>query len=217
MHFTVNNVIYGHLRGDGSEQAAVLTGCNLGGTGYWTEAFLFDFKAGKPVQIDNIGGGDRAMGGIESVRIGGHSLHVAQQYGIALCCADYIESTTYVLRGNRLVATSSKRVSAATRMPLKALRFERGTSFAFIDGRTRADSIYEFRARNGQVLLIEVQRETEAIPDYAIHVMGPDGMTLKQERDGKLRTMRLPADGLYTLVISSNQPDSPYRFKVTIQ
>jgi hypothetical protein len=217
VHFVVNDVIYGDLRGDGSEQAVVLTGCNLGGTGYWTEAFIFELRAGKPVEVESIGGGDRAMGGIKSVRVDGHLLKVAQQYGVALCCADYIETTTYELRGNRLVPVGSpKRVAAASGTPIKSLRFEKGSSSGTINGESEDDAIYELRARAGQVLVIERLREKEPTADLGIEVMDPDGMTLKHDWDAKVGRTKLPSDGLYTLVVFSNQPNVPYAFKVTI-
>lgn len=218
VYFTIKEVIYGDIRGDGSEQAVVLTGCNLGGTGYWTEAFLFELRAGKPVQVESVGGGDRAMGGIQSVRVEGHLLKVAQQYGIGACCADYIENTTYVLRENRLVPVGSpKRVSAASGKPINALRFKKGNSSGSISGETGGDAIYEFRAHAGQVLMIERLRDMETTVSVRPEVLDPDGMTLKQERDAKVSTIKLPSDGLYTLVVFSNQPNVPYAFKVTIR
>lgn len=217
VYFVVSDVIYGGLRGDGSEQAVVLTGCNLGGTGYWTEAFIFELRAGKPVAVESIGHGDRAMGGIKSIRVDGRLLKVAQQYGVALCCANYIETTTYELQGNQLVLVGSpKRVAAASGMPIKSLRFEKGSSSGTISGESGDDAIYELRARAGQVLVIEPLGKMEATADLGVDVMDPDGMTLKQDGDGKVRRIKLPSDGLYTLVISSNQPNVPYAFKVLI-
>lgn len=47
--------------------------------------------------------------------------------------------------------------------------------------------------------------------------MGPDGMTLNQERDATVATFKLPSDGLYTLVVSLNEPTVTYAFNVTIR
>ncbi len=217
VYFAVKDVIYGELRGDGTEQAIVLTGCNLGGTGYWTEALIFELRAGKPLEIESIGGGDRAMGGIKSIRVDGHLLKVAQQYGVALCCADYIETTAYQMRGAKLARFGiSKRVAARSGKPIKSLHFERGTSSGIISGQTDDDAIYELRARAGQLLVIEQLGETTTTADLGVFVMDPEGMTLKQDRDSKVRSIRLPSNGLYALVVSSNQSNVPFGFKVTI-
>jgi hypothetical protein len=72
------------------------------------------------------------------------------------------------------------------------------------------------RARAGQVLVIERLREEESKGDSGIEVMDPDGVMLRQDRNAKGWKARLPSDGLYTLVIYSNQPNVPFGFKVTI-
>lgn len=157
------------------------------------------------------------MGGIKSVRVDGHLLKVAQQYGVALCCADYIETTSYELRGNQLIQVGNlKRVAAATGKPIKPLRFEKGSSSGIITGENAQDAIYELRARAGQVLVIERLREMVSTDDPGIEVMDPDGMTLRQDRDAEGWRTRLQSDGLYTLVIYSKQPNVSYGFKVTI-
>src|SRR5437763_13846551 len=49
--FKVFEVSYGDLNGDGRDEAVVLTTCNTGGTGNFTEGFIYSMKAGKPSLI----------------------------------------------------------------------------------------------------------------------------------------------------------------------
>src|SRR5215212_2165008 len=48
MYFTVTNVTYGDANGDQIEDAIVLTICNTGGTGQFSEGFIYGVKDGKP-------------------------------------------------------------------------------------------------------------------------------------------------------------------------
>src|SRR5687768_9805023 len=48
-YFNVMDIAYGDLNADGREEAIVLTVCNTGGTGNFSEGFVFQIKNGKPV------------------------------------------------------------------------------------------------------------------------------------------------------------------------
>lgn len=100
----VEQVAYGALTRDGREAAVVVTACNTGGTGDWTDASIYKMRNGKPVLLTTYQGGDRADGGIVSVRIK-HELLYLSCYGTkgGLCCPEWVETTKYRLRGNQLV------------------------------------------------------------------------------------------------------------------
>jgi hypothetical protein len=112
--FGVLSVRYGDLDGDGRDEAAVVTHCNLGGSGQFTEGMVFAMRSGQPVLIGRVEGGDRAYGGIESLSIEDGRLLVgrfATDDGPA-CCPEYIETTAMRWDGKRLVQDG-----ASTRRP----------------------------------------------------------------------------------------------------
>lgn len=104
LDFSVRQIVYGDLTGDGRDDAVVTTVCNHGGTGWFTEGFIFELRRGIPTQLARIEGGDRAVGGIVTARIVNGQLEV-DRFGTAggMCCPDWVESTRYKLAGRRLV------------------------------------------------------------------------------------------------------------------
>src|SRR5262249_15890321 len=60
---------YGDLNGDGKDEAVILSVCNTGGTGQFSEGFIYSIKAGKPSLLARIPGGDRAYGGLSGASV----------------------------------------------------------------------------------------------------------------------------------------------------
>lgn len=113
--FGVLSIQYGDLTGDGHDEAAVVTHCNLGGTGQFTEGMVYGMQAGNPVLLGRVEGGDRAYGGIESLTIEDGRLVVgrfATDDGPA-CCPMYIETTGLRWDGTRLVKDGASTRRAA--------------------------------------------------------------------------------------------------------
>ncbi|MGI8669543.1 MAG: hypothetical protein ACR2J3_06780 [Aridibacter sp.] len=104
-YFSVGNFLYGDLNGDGKEEAVVSSDCNTGGTGQFSEGYIFTIKNGKPVLLTRIEGGDRGFGGLVDIKIVKGLLVVEQNdpEGGANCCAVYTLMTKYKLNGNKLV------------------------------------------------------------------------------------------------------------------
>ncbi len=105
--FDVRSVTYGDLTGDGRDEAVVLTNCNTGGTGQFSEGFIFTMRNGRPVLLTRIAGGDRAFGGLASAKVE-RGLLIVETYapeepGMGACCPKYIETTRYHWNGRRLV------------------------------------------------------------------------------------------------------------------
>ena len=192
MHFSIREVFDGDLKGNGEEQAVVLASCNLGGTGIFTEGFVFAMQDGEPRLVARIEGGDRASGGISGISTEGRSLKVSREFGVALCCANYIETTTYVLEDGHLRASGNPmRVAASGNAEIKTLRFERGSISGTITGRVTSNSDqYSIRARSGQVL--EVEPSDGSAMDDEVQMIGPDGTVLSKEGDEKDWRFRLP-------------------------
>ena len=68
-YFNVMDVAYGDLNADRRDEAIILAVCNTGGTGNFSEGFIYSMKAGKAALVARIPGGDRAYGGLRSARV----------------------------------------------------------------------------------------------------------------------------------------------------
>ena len=99
-YFKVFDVAYGDLNGDGKDEAVILTVCNTGGTGNFSEGFVYSIKARKPSMIARIPGGDRAYGGLRAASVVAGMLvvesnDVGEQGGA--CCPEFVITTKYKL------------------------------------------------------------------------------------------------------------------------
>lgn len=217
MHFSVREVLYGDLKRNGEEQAVVLTSCNLGGTGIFSEGFVFALQDGEPILVARIEGGDRASGGIARTSIEGHMLKVSREFGVALCCANYIETKTYVLDGGHLRAAGNPtRVAAPGNSPIRTLRFERGSISGTITGEITANGDqYSVRARSAQVL--EAEPLDEGSSQVDLQLISPDGTVLPREENDKQWRFRLELTGTYDLIVTAAESNVPYSLKITVR
>ncbi len=104
LDFSIRQIAYGDLTGDGLEEAVVVSRCNHGGTGWFDEGFVFELRRGIPTLLTRIEGGDRAAAGIVDVRVADGRLQVGRYGGAnGRCCPDWIETRTYRLDGTRLI------------------------------------------------------------------------------------------------------------------
>jgi hypothetical protein len=105
LYFTVMDISYGDVNGDQNEEAIILTSCNTGGTGQFSEGFVYGLKDGKPELLARIEGGDRAYGGLRKARVENGLLVVerndAGENG-ASCCPEFVITTKYKLEGKNL-------------------------------------------------------------------------------------------------------------------
>ena len=74
--FQVLAIEYGDVTGDGKDEAVILSNCNTGGTGQFSEGFVYTIRAGKPSLLARVPGGDRADGGLRSITVDGGDLVV---------------------------------------------------------------------------------------------------------------------------------------------
>jgi hypothetical protein len=165
-YFRVFEVSYGDLTGDGREEAIVLTVCNTGGTGNFSEGFVFGIKERKPVLIARIPGGDRAHGGLRTTRVEGGLLVVesndAGEDGGA-CCPLVIVTTRYKLAGERIVRSGKE--TRRDIYPEVRVAFARGAS-----GKTFRTKIphgegrrFVVGARAGQTLSVSVDTDKASL------------------------------------------------------
>ena len=107
-YFKIGNIAYGDIGGDGSTEAIVLSACNSGGSGVFSEGFVFGIVKGQVTQLATISGGDRAWGSIQSVTVTNGLLSVVRLAPDApngpACCPKFLETTIYKLQGSRMIA-----------------------------------------------------------------------------------------------------------------
>lgn len=105
LHFSVFSVVYGDIDRDGKDEAIILTSCNTGGTGQFTEGFVYTIKTGQPTLLARIAGGDRAEGGLRTAKVANGFLVIDRNRdeGKGLCCPEFAELVKYQWKGNKLV------------------------------------------------------------------------------------------------------------------
>ena len=166
-YFDVRDVAFGDLTGDGKPEAAVITNCNTGGTGQFTEGYIYSISAGKPKIVARIPGGDRAYGGLRAVNIENGLLIVESnevgEMGGA-CCPEFVITTRYRVAGGKIAASGAPMKRPL--VPTTRVTFARGTS-----GKTYNDVMipagerikYKVGARAAQKLAVSVSSDSASL------------------------------------------------------
>lgn len=106
LEFDVLAVEYGDVTGDGNDEAVILSNCNTGGTGQFTEGFVYTMRSGKPALLGRVPGGDRADGGLRSIKVDGGNLVVefndAEKAAGACCPEGVVIQKVHVGSGGKL-------------------------------------------------------------------------------------------------------------------
>jgi hypothetical protein len=187
--FNVMDVSYGDLNGDGKDEAIVLGVCNTGGTGNFSEGFIYTLRAGKPVLIARIPGGDRAYGGLRSATVSKGILSVESndvgESGGA-CCPEFAITTQYKLTANKLAAFG--RPTRRELYPGLRLVFDSGTSGTTIRLHIDTGDLkrYMVTARSGQVMFVSVNTDKASVRllDDAQVTEGENGFSAKLPKNG---------------------------------
>lgn len=121
--FVVRTPAYGDVTNDGVDEAVILSICNTGGSGQFSEGFIYTMRGGKPLLLARIPGGDRANGGLHKLTAE-RGLLVVERYAMkdtsGLCCPDFIDTTRYHWDGRKLVQVG-KTTRREYKEPSKAL------------------------------------------------------------------------------------------------
>jgi len=128
-YFNVFDIAYGDLTGDRKDEAIILTVCNTGGTGNFSEGLVYSMKGPKPALIARVPGGDRADGGLRSTRVENGLLVVeSNESGPegGACCPQIIVTTRYRVAGGRIVQTGKE--SRRDIYPTERVTFAKGTT-----------------------------------------------------------------------------------------
>ncbi|MGQ0543606.1 MAG: hypothetical protein ACT4O9_17470 [Blastocatellia bacterium] len=165
-YFNIFDTAFGDLDGDGKEEAVILSVCNTGGTGNFSEGYVYKIRSGKPLRVARIMGGDRAYGGLRSARIIGRFIVIERndvgEMGGA-CCPEFVLTEKYRLSGDKVVE-----IGKATRrdmIPTERVLFAKGTS-----GKTFTTNIaggeakrFIVGARAGQRLSVSINTDRASL------------------------------------------------------
>ncbi len=193
IYFNVMNVSYGDVNADQSEDAIILTVCNTGGTGQFSEGFIYEMKNGKPALLATIPGGDRADGGLRSAKVEGGLIIIETndpgETGGA-CCPEFVITTKYRLKGKELekVGAESKREL----YPAERVKFEKGaTKTTLTINFKKDDDIKRFvvGARAGQSLIITSSSKdvSLSLEGEADTIEGPNSLTARLQKSGDFK------------------------------
>jgi hypothetical protein len=196
--FNVMSVEYGDLNADGKDEAVILTVCNTGGTGNFTEGFLYTVRNAKPFLVARIPGGDRANGGLHQSSVANGILSI-ESYDVGemggACCPEYIVTTNYKLTAGKL-----KEFGKAVRKelyPKERVTFARGSSGKTIQVKIPAGEGKRFvlGAAAGQSLRVSVNTDKASLRllEEAEMTSNTNGFTAK-----------LPKSGDYTVEVQNN-------------
>lgn len=210
--FKIFSIKYGDLDGDRKDEAVVLSTCNTGGTGYFTEGFIYSMRSGKPTLLARIPGGDRAFGGLREGSVENGILVIerndAGEDGGA-CCPQFILTERY-----RLVAKDIQEIGKAERRPFvdeERIVFARGSSGKTFKMTLRAGESKRFvvGARAGQKLTVVANSNKIVV-------------TLLEGSDDSSESNRLSVDlkknGDHTIEVrNNNEADIEITLEIKIQ
>ena len=126
-YFEIFNVVLGDLDNDKQEEAIVLSTCNTGGSGNFTEGFVYKSVSGRPILSERIEGGDRAYGGLKSAKVVDGSLIVERynpgEHG-ASCCPELILTSKYKMTNGKLAEVGQQLRKTYIRLSVLRLQKE---------------------------------------------------------------------------------------------
>ena len=212
--FVVTGVTYGDVNGDNQDDAIVLTVCNTGGTGNFSEGFVFTSKNGNPRLLTRIEGGDRAYGGLVSTKVENGML-VVERNGEGkdggACCPEFIITTKYNWKNGKLTAVGKpfqREIYPPTR-----IFFDKNTSSKQMSAKIPANEMKRFiiGARAGQKMLL-----TSTMKDVTFIFF--KGETDESKIAGGIEA-RLLKNGDYVFSVANNgdQTNREILFKVEIE
>jgi hypothetical protein len=213
-YFDVLAIEYGDVTGDGKDEAVILSNCNTGGTGQFSEGFVYSMRAGKPLLIARVPGGDRADGGLRSIKADGGNLVVEfndPDKAAGACCPEGVVIQRFRLgTGGKLVEVGSPIKHEL--YPKERIAFAKGAT-----GKTWTVTIspddrkrYVLGARSGQTMSVSFTGGG----DVDLRLLEEDNAEVTQASH-KLNAI-LKKNGDYTIELS-NYSDKPVTITVTIR
>jgi hypothetical protein len=206
LHFMVNEVLFGDIGGDDDTEEAIVTiFYTPGGTGRFTDAYVYSLVDGEPQLVGRAGVGDRALGGIVGVKVDGGDMLVLRDEGEGACCPTRRVRTRHHLDQSGLVevgdATEGTLVFVTDdEGPPVEITFLPGTTSAFIVVDSSSPELTTFEATEGQEATITVDDRGEVDHGTAVELVYQAGeeilLTVARGDSGRVT---LPASGFYAL------------------
>ncbi len=209
-YFKAFNITYGDLTGDKTDEAVILTVCNTGGTGNFTEGFIYGINKGKPVLLARIPGGDRAYGGLREARVENGLLVVeSNDVGEAggACCPEFVVKSRYRVSNGKL--TESRKSERRELYPKERVKFPKGKSGTTFKINVPAQELKRLvlGARAGQTLIVSMDAKNGSLRLV-------EDAEVKDEKT-KL-TAKLSRNGDYTIEVQ-NFEDKDAEFTITVK
>jgi len=164
LRLQVKSVNYGDLNNDGNEEAVVITACSTGGSGQFSEGYIFALENKKPVLKGRIAGGDRADGGLVSAKIEDQTL-IVESYeegmGGALCCPEFIVTNKFRLVENKLVdfgKTERREIYSVNR-----ISFAKDAWSSTFDSEIEYKKRFIVTGRQGQTLYVKIEQANSRV------------------------------------------------------
>jgi hypothetical protein len=221
----IRGVAYNDIGGVSADpEMAVFTNVNTGGTGQFTDVHIFTCSGTTATRVVSAGSGDRADGGIRSMKIEASKLVIDRNSGSeGACCPTEATRQAYTLVATKLTPSgppAKRRIvqlssgSDATEQPITFLP---GTSGAVLFGDTGDAGPGGFNAAAGQKVTITVDAPPPGLPGaVADLVQGPT--VLVSVTAGTSGIATLPATGHYAVRFhaASGGADGSFDAEITI-
>lgn len=205
LHFWVQSINYGDLDGDKKDEAVIITVCHTGGTGKFSEGYIYSIKNNKPVLKGRIAGGDRASGGLVSAKIEKGLLIVEsnEEGGGGLCCPEFIVTNKFRLSNNKL--SDFGKSTRRELYPANRISFPKGASELTFQTEIGYRKRFVVTARKGQMLYVKVNQK-----DSPIYIREGNADSIKngnsKEADGLIA--KLNDDGDFVFDVNNNNEGS---------
>ena len=207
-HFSVMDIAYGDVTGDRQDEAMILAICNTGGTGNFSEGFVYSMKAGKPRLVARIPGGDRAYGGLRSTRVE-NGLLVVESNDVGpeggACCPQGIVTTKYRVGSGKIVKFGKELRREI--YPRERVTFAAGASEKTFTTTIPSEEGKRFvvGARAGQTLIVSVDTDKASLRllEDAEPKFGINNFLVKLPKTGDY-TIELQNDSVSELVVTVN-------------
>lgn len=218
--FQVRDVEIADLDGDGVDEAAVSINYSTGGSGQFTDVVVYRWVDDKAVYSAHDGVGDRAFGGVDSVRVEPAESGSGDQLAVgrytddgAACCPAGIERTTLRLSGDELVKVGEPSTWGITRVGLDEsgasvagptkVEFRSGADRSQLMGDASTPVAATFDARGGQSMQLLFESDDLLERPVVAVITGPNGEIAKAGTGAPVdAAVALPTTGTYRIEFS---------------
>ncbi len=207
-------VATGDLTADGQSDAAVTLYFTTGGTGQFTDVFVYRWTSEGPALVARDGVGDRADDGVRRAEIANGQLVIDRYRGQGACCPDQVVRRLVAVQGNKLVDKAKEATFALITLDIdgvdaakaQKVKFLPGTSTGFLESAVPTPPAV-FDARQGQQLTLQVQETGRQLHVAPLDLV-QNGTVVGTARVGAPLITALPTTGSYEIrpVVDAKAP-----------